>query len=106
MLVSPQSSGFTTSLYFRQLTDQLHRKGGQAFKAIGRRLVLKSNSDIAFAEGAERMLRDKQLKSMKQKVDTIEVEWSNAQKNVMRSVLSKTAPEADLLAKEQSNKFV
>ena len=29
MLVSPQSSGFTTSLYFRQLTDQLHRKGGQ-----------------------------------------------------------------------------
>ena len=98
MLISPQSSG--------QMTDQLHRKGGQAFKAIGRRLVLKSNSDIAFAEGAERMLRDKQLKSMKQKVDTIEVEWSNAPKNVMRSVLSKTAPEADLLAKEQSNKFV
>ena len=98
MLVSPQSSG--------QMTDHLHRKGGQAFKAIGRRLVLKSNSDIAFAEGAERMLRDKQLKSMKQKVDTIEVEWSNAPKNVMRSVLSKTAPEADLLAKEQSNKFV
>ena len=43
---------------------------------------------------------------MKQKVDTIEVEWSNAPKNVMRSVLSKKAHEADLLAKEQSNKIV
>ena len=41
--------------YFGQLTDQLQRKGGQAFKAIGERLVLKSNSDIAFAEGAERI---------------------------------------------------
>ena len=55
--------------YFGQLTDQLRRKGGPAFKAIGERLVLKSNSDIAFAEGAERMLKDKELKSKKQKID-------------------------------------
>ena len=88
--------------YFGQLTNQLHSKGGQAFKAIGERLVLKSNSDIAFIEGAEQMLKDKKLKSMKQKVETIEADWSNAQKDVMSSTLSKNAPEADLLAKEQS----
>ena len=60
--------------YFGQLTDQLRRKGGQAFKAIGERLVLKSNSDIAFAEGAERMLKDKQLKAKKQEIDKIEAD--------------------------------
>ena len=32
-------------------------------KIIGERLVLKSNSDIAFSEGAEKMLKDKELKS-------------------------------------------
>ena len=32
-------------------------------KIIGERLVLKSNSDIAFSEGAEKMLKDKRLKS-------------------------------------------
>ena len=57
------------------MTNKLHRKVGELFKDIVRRLVLKSNSGIAFAEGSERMLRDKQLKSIKQKVDTIEVEW-------------------------------
>ena len=88
--------------YFGQLTDQLRRKGGPAFKAIGQRLVLKSNADIAFAEGAESMLKDKELKSKKKEIDQIEAEWSQAQKDVMRSKFSNTAPEADLLAKEQS----
>ena len=55
--------------YFGQLTDQLWRKGGPAFKAIGEKLVLKSNSEIAFAEGAEKMLKDKELKSKKQEID-------------------------------------
>ena len=86
------------------MTDQLHRKGGTAFKAIGERLVLKSNSDIAFSEGAERMLKDKELKSKKQEVDKIEAEWSKAQKDVMRCKIARNAPDADLLAKEQSNK--
>ena len=88
--------------YFGQFTDQLRRKGGHAFKAIGQRLVLKSNADIAFAEGAESMLKDKELKSKKKEIDQIEAEWSQAQKDVMRSKFSNTAPEADLLAKEQS----
>ena len=55
--------------YFGQLTDQLWRKGKPAFKAIGEKLVLKSNSEIAFAEGAEKMLKDKELKSKKQEID-------------------------------------
>ena len=88
--------------YLGQMTDQLHRKGGSAFKAIGERLVLKSNSDIAFSEGAERMLKDKELKSKKQEVDKIEAEWSKAQKDVMRCKIARNAPDADLLAKEQS----
>ena len=55
--------------YFGQLTDQLWRKGGPAFKVIGEKLALKSNSEIAFAEGAEKMLKDKELKSKKQEID-------------------------------------
>ena len=31
--------------YFGQLTDQLWTKGGPAFKAVGEKLVLKSNSE-------------------------------------------------------------
>ena len=88
--------------YLGQMTDQLHRKGGTAFNAIGERLVLKSNSDIAFSEGAERMLKDKELKSKKQEVDKIEAEWSKAQKDVMRCKIARNPPNADLLAKEQS----
>ena len=30
--------------YFGQMTDQLRAKGGQSFKAVGERLVLKSNA--------------------------------------------------------------
>ena len=60
--------------YFGQLTDQLRRKGGSAFKAIGERLVLKSISNIAFLERAENMLKDKELKSKKQEIDQIEAE--------------------------------
>ena len=48
--------------YFGQMTNQLRAKGKTAFKAISERLVLKSNADIAFADDAERMLRDKELK--------------------------------------------
>ena len=52
--------------YFGQMTNQLRAKGRTAFKAISERLVLKSNVDIAFADGAERMLRDKELKNKQQ----------------------------------------
>ena len=45
------------------------KKGRTAFKAIGEKLVLKSNSEIAFAEGAEKMLKDKESKSKKQEID-------------------------------------
>ena len=48
-----------------KMTDPFHGNGGTAFKAIKERLVLKSNSDIALSEGAERMLKDKELKSKK-----------------------------------------
>ena len=75
-------------------------------KIIGERLVLKSNSDIAFSEGAEKMLKDKELKSKKQEIDKIEAEWSKAQKDVMRCKLASAAPESDLLAKEQSKNKV
>ena len=48
------------------------------------------------------MLKDKELKSKKQEIDQIEAEWSKAQRDVLRSKLSNTSPETDLLAKEQS----
>ena len=48
------------------------------------------------------MLKDKELKSKKQEVDKIEAEWSKAQKDVMRCKIARNAPDADLLAKEQS----
>lgn len=38
----------------------------------------------------------------KKEVDKIEADWSNAQKDIMRSKIASAAPEADLLAKEQS----
>ena len=60
--------------YFEQMTEQLRRKGGSAFKAIGERLVLKSNKDLAFCQGAEKMLKDKELKAKRQEVDNIEGE--------------------------------
>ena len=45
--------------YFGQMTNQLRAKGGQSFKAVGERLVLQSNADIAFGEGAENMLKER-----------------------------------------------
>ena len=44
------------------MTNQLRSKTATAFKAIGERLVLKSNADIAFSEGTKHMLKDKQLR--------------------------------------------
>ena len=88
--------------YFGQLSEQLRRKGGAAFSAIGERMVLKSNADIAFVEGAEQMLKDKELKTKKKEIDQIEADWSKAQKDIMRSKVSFTNSEADILAREQS----
>ena len=88
--------------YFGQLSEQLRRKGGAAFSAIGERMVLKSNADIAFVEGAEQMLKDKELKTKKKEIDQIEADWSKAQKDIMRSKVSFTDSEADILAREQS----
>ena len=46
--------------YFGQMTTQIQAKGGQSFKAVGEWLVLQSNADIAFGEGAKNMLKDKE----------------------------------------------
>ena len=88
--------------YFGHFSEQLRRKGGSAYKAIGDRLVLKSSADLAFSEGAEKFLKDKELKSKKTEVDTVEADWSKAQKDVMRAKLSLTESETEKLAKEQS----
>ena len=46
--------------YFGHFSQQLKAKGGAAFQAIKERLVLKLRADIAFAKGAECMLKDKE----------------------------------------------
>ena len=84
------------------MTNQLRAKGGQAFKAIGERLVLKSNSDIAFAEGAEKMLKDKELRKKRKEIEQIEALWSRAQHDVIRSKIAISDSEADILAREQT----
>ena len=40
--------------------------------------MLSSNADLAFSEGAEKMLVDKELKKKKKEVDEIEALWSKA----------------------------
>ena len=35
--------------YFGEMTVQLRKKGGASFKAVGERLVLSSNADLAFS---------------------------------------------------------
>ena len=93
--------------YFGQMSEQLRRKGGSAFSAVGDRLVLKSNKDLAFCQGAEKMLKDKELKAKREELDNIEGEWSRAQKDVIRSKLCLKDAEADILAKEQAkNKLI
>ena len=67
------------------MTPQLRDKGGSSFKLVGERLVLSSNADLAFSEGSEKMLVDKELKKQKQQVDKIEAEWSKAQKDLVRA---------------------
>jgi hypothetical protein len=86
----------------KQLSEQLRRKGGAAFSAIGERMMLKSNADIAFVKDAEQMLKDKELKTKKKEIDQIEADWSKAQKDIMRSKVPFTDSEADILAREQS----
>ena len=48
--------------YFGHFSEQLREKGGLSFKVISNRLILTSSADIAFAEGAEKMLHNKELK--------------------------------------------
>ena len=48
--------------YFGHFSEQLREKGGSSFKVISDRLILKSSANIAFAEGAEKMLHNKELK--------------------------------------------
>ena len=84
--------------YFGQMTAQLRQKGGASFKAVGERLVLSSNADIAFSGGSEKMLVDKELKKQKQKVDKIEAEWSKAQKDLIKAKVAVSDAEADIIA--------
>ena len=64
--------------------------------------MLKSNADIAFAHGAERMLRDKELKKKQKEVAQIEAEWSKAQHDVIRAKIAISDSESDILAREQT----
>ena len=65
--------------YIGEFSKQLRKKGRSSFQAIGERLVLSSNADMAFSEGSEKMLQDKELKSKKKEIDKIEADWSRAQ---------------------------
>ena len=84
------------------MTAQLRRKGGAAFSVVGERLVLSSNADLAFTKGAEKMLKDKELKRKKKEIDQIEAEWSKAQKDIMKAKIAVSDAQADILAREQS----
>ena len=86
--------------YFGHYSQQLKSKGGVAFQAVSDRLVLKL-TDKAFAKGAECMLKDKKLKAKQKEVAEIKTDWSRAQKDLMKSKLALTDPEADKLAREQ-----
>ena len=68
------------------MTAQLRKKGSAAFNVIGERLVLSSNADLAFTNGAEKMLKEKELKSQKKQVDKIEADWSKA--HIMKAKMS------------------
>ena len=66
--------------------------------------MLKSNADIAFADGAERMLRDKELKKKQKEVAQIGAEWSKAQHDVIRAKIAISDTESDMLAREQKTR--
>ena len=88
--------------YFGEMTAQLRKKGGSAFKAIGERLVLSSIPDLAFSAGADKMLANKELKAKKKQIENDEAEWSQAQKDITKAKISLTDELADTLAREQS----
>ena len=69
--------------YFGHFSEQLREKGGSDFKVISDRLILKSSVDLAFAEGSESMLQNKEFKAKRKEIDEIEAEWSKAQKDVV-----------------------
>ena len=85
--------------YFEQMTAQLRKKGA-AFYVIGEKLVLSSNADLAFTNGAEKMLK-KKLKSQKKQVDKIKADWSIAQKDIMKTKIDVTDLKADIHPQEQ-----
>ena len=64
--------------YFGQMTPQLRNKGGSSFKVVGEQLVLSSNADLAFSEGSEKMLVDKELKKQNSKLTRLRL---NGQKH-------------------------
>ena len=85
--------------YFGHFSQQLRAKGGVAFQAMIR--LVHKLIDKAFAKGAECMLKDKKLKAKQKEVAEIKTDWSRAQKDLMKSKLALTDPEADKLAREQ-----
>ena len=87
--------------YFGHFSQQLKAKGGAAFQAIKERLVLKLRADIAFAKGAECMLKGKKLKAKQMEVAEIKTDWSRAQKDLMKFKLAPTDSETDKLVREQ-----
>ena len=88
--------------YFQEMSEQLGKKGGSPFHAIGQHLILSSDANLAFSEGSEKMLWDKELKSKKKEIDEIEAEWSRAQKDHIQEKVTMTDAHTDILAREQS----
>ena len=60
--------------YFGHFSEQLQEKVGSSFKVISNRLILKSSADIAFSGGAEKIMRDKELKVVQKELNQIEAE--------------------------------
>ena len=80
------------------MTVQLWKTGGASLKAVGERLVLSSNAELGFSEGAVKMLMDKELKKKKKEVDEVEALWSKAQKDIVKSKVGLADDQADILA--------
>ena len=83
ILTDDQLRDINGESYFAHFSEQLRKKGGSAFKVISDRLILKSSVDLAFAEGSESMLQNKEFKAKRKEIDEIEAEWSKAQKDVV-----------------------
>ena len=80
-MISLKKSPLTTKLEkitLESCQSSSEKKGGSAFCAVGERLVLSSNADLAFSKGSEKMLKDKELKKRKKEIEQLDAQWSKA----------------------------